>query len=97
MSEEEDEAEGLVRVNPERELKSNGTQFKVVRTVQRTVLVKQTKTAAPDVRDSEEVAKTRVTIRSHSKRVTKKPEALVYSTEINGKSIDSTEDEPVSD
>ena len=68
-----------------------------MRTGQRTVLVKHTETEAPDVGDFEEVAKTPVTSRAHSKRVTKKPEALVYSTEINGKSNGSTEDAPVSD
>ena len=41
--------------------------------------------------------KTPVTSRANSKRVTKKPEALVYSTESNGKSNGSTEDAPVSD
>ena len=54
-------------------MKSNGVRLKVVRTGQWTVLVKHTETKAPDVEDFEEVAKTPVTSKAHSKRVTKKP------------------------
>ena len=82
---EEDEADSLNRDNSRQGLKSNGAIVKVVRTGQRTVLVKRTEMEAPDVRDLEEVAKTPVTRRAHSKRVAKKPDALLNSTETKGK------------
>ena len=49
LSQEEGEGEPLVRETQERELKSNGAKFKVMRTGQRTVLVTHTETEAPDV------------------------------------------------
>ena len=51
-------------------MKSNGAKYKVVRTVQQTVLVQHTEMEAPNVRDFEKVAKTPVASRSHYKRVT---------------------------
>ena len=56
-SEKEDYATSLVIENQRHELKSNGVKLMVVRTGQRTVLVKHAEREAQGVGDFEEVAK----------------------------------------
>ena len=59
------EKRGSVTGQPKARLNSNGVELGVVRTRQRTVLVRHAEREAPGVRDLEEVAKTPVTSRAH--------------------------------
>ena len=95
-SEEGCVSESLVKKIHESELKAGGVKLKVVRDGRRFVRVPDTETEMPKAGDFEEAAQVPVTSRRHSERAKKKPEALAFTTEINGMN-GSTEDAPVSD